>query len=90
MKPKIDWTINLGHLLSFGGALLMVVSVFVTFKVDMAVMRHDLDALRAATTSNTASIESLAVVAAKQHEDLAVFIASQQPKKREPQPDNDQ
>lgn len=88
MKPKIDWTVNLGHLMSFGGALLMVVSVFITFKVDMAIMRRDLDALQKATTSNTASIETLAQVAAKQHEDLAVFIASQQPKKREP--DNDQ
>lgn len=88
MKPKIDWTINLGHLLSFGGALLMVVSVFITFKVDMAVMRHDLDALRQATYSTTANVESLASSVAKQHEDLAVFIASQQAQKRK-EPDNE-
>jgi hypothetical protein len=88
MKPRIDWTINLGHLLSFGGALLMVVSVFVTFKVDMAVMRHDLDIMRQGTTSNTDSIRNLAAVVATQHEDLAVFIASQQAQKRKA-PDNE-
>jgi len=70
MKPKFEFEmkLNVGHIITLGSTLLLVGTMYGTFRSEMAQMRRDTD-------RNTDAIRQLVIVAAQQHEDFAVFVA---------------
>ncbi len=70
MKKRFEFEmkLNLGHAITIVSTLLLVGTMYGTFRAEMAQMRREMD-------DTKQNVRNLVMVSAQQHEDFAVFVA---------------